>query len=152
MPSQNDFIKPLLPVDSVSRNTILPQEGTKTQAEISGPHREIQPALVCLKTAGGKSEPGEPARFTPRPVGCSGRNRGPGSLLPKTKWLPFWCQCHDCLETFSVDGLVSNGELVKLEEHPRIGYRRNGTYYHRCGGNGTIGHLMIYPTLKLWSS
>lgn len=73
-------------------------------------------------------------------------------MKAKTKWLPFWCQCKDCLETFSIDGAVNDGHIVKLESHPRVG-RNNGTYYHRCGGNGHIkGKLVLYPALKFWRS
>lgn len=138
------FIKPLLPVDLVSLSTILPQEGTVAQEGLNGPHRDRQPAPVCLEAAGGKPEPVLPYRKTPRPVSCSGRNRGSGSL-------PFWCQCQDCLETFSIDGVIKDGELIKLEEHRRIGHNGNGNYYHRCGGNGhQQGRLALYPTLKFW--
>lgn len=158
MPIEREFIKPLLPVDSVSRDTIPPQEGTTAQEGLNGPHRDRQPAPSCLEAAGGKPEPGLPYRKTPRPVGCSGRNRGSGSLFIKTKvaWLPFWCQCQDCLETFSIDALILvNGDrtIIKLESHPRVAHNQNSTYYHRCGGNGYMkGRLALYPTLKFWRS
>lgn len=72
--------------------------------------------------------------------------------MTKTKWLPFLCQCKNCLEIFSVDGLVNDTRVIKLEEHRRI-VRNNGSYYHRCGGNGHVkGRLMLYPTLKFWRS
>jgi hypothetical protein len=71
----------------------------------------------------------------------------------KTKWVPMWCQCHDCLETFSLDALVKGTHIIKLEHHPRVARsKNNGDYYHRCGGNGATGRLKLYPTLKYWST
>jgi hypothetical protein len=76
----------------------------------------------------------------------------PKRIAQKTKprWVPLWCQCRDCLETFSVEGLVNDGHIIKLEEHPRVGYSKNGDYYHRCGGNGRVkGRLMLIPVYPL---
>lgn len=67
----------------------------------------------------------------------------------KPKWMPFLCQCKDCLEMFSIDAMVNGGHIVRLDEHPRVGCNGDGGYYHRCGGNGQMrGRLVLYPTLK----
>lgn len=76
------------------------------------------------------------------------------AIKTKTKLIPFFCQCQDCLEHFSLDGLVNgDNQIIKLEPHPRVAHNGNSTYYHRCGGDGhTEGRLTFYPTLKFWRS
>lgn len=69
----------------------------------------------------------------------------------KPRWVPLWCQCRDCLETFSIEGLVNNGHIVKLEDHPRVGYCKDGDYYHRCGGNyRKKGELAVFPFFPIF--
>ena len=65
------------------------------------------------------------------------------------KWLPFLCQCKDCLEIFSLDGLVNDdNQILKLESHRRVVHSGNSTYHHRCGGNEhKKGKLAFYPIL-----
>jgi len=65
------------------------------------------------------------------------------------KWLPFLCQCKDCLELFSLEGLVNgDNQILKLESHRRVVHNGNSTYHHRCGGNEHAkGRLAFYPVL-----
>ena len=71
----------------------------------------------------------------------------------KAQQMPFWCQCRDCLEHFSLEGQVSGKQIVKLERHPRVAHNGNSTYYHRCGGDeNKMGRLTFYPVLRFWRS
>jgi len=65
------------------------------------------------------------------------------------KLIPFFCQCQDCLEHFSLDGWVnSDHQILKLESHRRIEHDGNNIYHHRCGGNGhQRGRITLYPML-----
>lgn len=63
------------------------------------------------------------------------------------RWLPFYCQCRTCLETFDIQGIASRGIILKLEDHQRISRDGDGNYYHLCGGERR-GTLALYPALK----
>jgi hypothetical protein len=74
------------------------------------------------------------------------------AIKTNTKRLPLFCQCQDCLEHFTLEGLINGGHIVELEPHPKVGHNGNGDYYHRCGGNGHRGRLTFYPVLRPWRS
>ena len=76
-----------------------------------------------------------------------GENKRIVMTKTNSKLIPLFCQCQDCLEHFSIDGLVDDEHhIVKLESHGRIAHNGNSTYQHRCGGNGhRMGRLTFYP-------
>jgi len=46
-----------------------------------------------------------------------------------------FCQCHRCLETFTVDVVVKGRSIIQLDPHSHIRQGQGIKTHHYCGGN-----------------